>query len=57
MPTYPGGYWTFTMGSKVYDPEKIDTSKIQAFETKYYTPEVHKASFVLPKFVQELIKK
>jgi spermidine synthase len=45
------------MGSKVYDPEKIDTSKIQAFETKYYTPEVHKASFVLPKFVQELIKK
>lgn len=56
VPTYPGGYWSFTMGSKLYDPEKIDISKLQVFETKYYTPEIHKASFVLPKFVQELLK-
>lgn len=56
VPTYPGGYWTFTMGSKVYDPEEVDINKVRTFETKYYTPELHQASFVLPKFVQDLLK-
>ena len=55
IPTYPGGYWTFTMGSKVYDPEKIDLSKIRSFETQYYTPEIHKACFALPKFTKDLL--
>ncbi|WP_227765558.1 polyamine aminopropyltransferase [Zhaonella formicivorans] len=56
VPTYPGGLWSFTMGSKVYDPEKLDMSKLRKLDTKYYTPEVHKASFVLPKFVGDLLK-
>lgn len=56
VPTYPGGCWTFTMGSKKYDPEQVDTSRLKKFETRYYTPELHKACFVLPKFVRELIK-
>ncbi|MGF7186559.1 spermidine synthase [Desulfitispora alkaliphila] len=56
IPTYPGGMWSFTMGSKKYDPEKVDIDKFPQLETRYYTPEIHKSAFVLPKFVQELIK-
>ncbi|MFP7169821.1 polyamine aminopropyltransferase [Terribacillus sp. 7520-G] len=56
IPTYPSGLWTFTMGSKVHHPKKVDTEHLQPIETKYYTPELHQAAFVLPKFVQDLLK-
>ena len=54
IPTYPGGYWSFTVGSKKYDPANIDTSKIPDLGYKYYTPELQKASFVLPRYIQKL---
>jgi len=57
IPTYPSGLWTFTMGSKKYDPEGIDLSRELGYETKYYTPRLHKGAFMLPKFVEALIKK
>ncbi|MZP29864.1 polyamine aminopropyltransferase [Heliobacterium undosum] len=56
IPTYPSGLWSFTMGSKQYDPEAVDVSAIPEMETRYYTPALHKAAFCLPKFVQDLIK-
>ncbi len=56
IPTYPGGYWSFTIGSKKFDPEQVDISKIPELDTKYYTPELHKASFVLPRYVQKVIE-
>jgi spermidine synthase len=56
IPTYPSGYWSFTMGSKKYDPLKTDVSAITPIDTKYYCPEVHKSAFALPKFVADLIK-
>lgn len=56
IPTYPGGYWSFTLGSKKYDPSKVDISKIPQLDTKYYTPELHLASFVLPKYILDIIK-
>ncbi|MBA9087759.1 spermidine synthase [Fontibacillus solani] len=56
IPTYPSGLWTFTMGSKTYDPLEVDETKIPEINTKYYTPRLHKAAFVLPKFVEDLIK-
>ncbi|EYE88088.1 spermidine synthase [Fervidicella metallireducens AeB] len=55
IPTYPGGYWSFTVGSKKYDPSQVDITKIPEMDTKYYTPEIHKACFVLPKYVQDVI--
>ncbi|WP_025025838.1 polyamine aminopropyltransferase [Caldalkalibacillus mannanilyticus] len=54
IPTYPSGMWTFTLGSKKHDPLEVDPARFNAIETKYYTPELHKAAFVLPKFVQDL---
>jgi len=57
VPTYPGGYWTFTMGSKKYDPLAVDTEKIPALDTKWYSPEIHRTAFVLQPFVRELLPK
>ena len=56
IPTYPSGFWSFTMGSKKYDPLETDISKIPELDTKYYCPELHKAVFALPKFAADLVK-
>jgi spermidine synthase len=56
IPTYPSGLWTFTIGSKKYDPLKVSDDRFHDIETKYYTKELHKACFVLPKFVADLLK-
>lgn len=56
IPTYPSGYWSFTMGSKKYDPLETDTGSIPDIGTKYYCPEIHKSVFSLPKFVADLVK-
>lgn len=58
VPTYPSGLWTFQMGSKKYDPltVEIDAEFIYDMDTKYYTASIHKACFVLPRFVEELVK-
>ncbi|GLH64029.1 polyamine aminopropyltransferase [Parageobacillus sp. G301] len=56
IPTYPSGLWTFTIGSKKYDPLEVSDERFHDIETKYYTKELHKACFVLPKFVADLLK-
>ncbi|MEW9500891.1 polyamine aminopropyltransferase [Jeotgalibacillus marinus] len=54
IPTYPSGLWAFTLGSKKHDPLKIAEERFHEIDTKYYTEELHYASFVLPKFVKDL---
>lgn len=56
VPTYPGSLWSFTMGSKKYDPLAVDTDKLPDLGFRYYTPALHRAAFVLPAFVQDLLK-
>ncbi|HEY8416487.1 MAG TPA: polyamine aminopropyltransferase [Limnochordales bacterium] len=56
IPTYPSGLWSFTLGSKRYDPLDVDPASIPALETRYYTPQIHHAAFRLPRFVQELVE-
>lgn len=57
IPTYPSGLWSFTMGSKKYDPLEVDDSKlIEPEGTKYYHKGMHKSVFNVPKFVMELLK-
>lgn len=54
IPTYPSGLWSFTIGSKRYDPRYPVTD----YQTglKYYNPMVHKAAFQLPGFVRQIIE-
>ncbi len=60
IPTYPAGYWSFTIASKVYDPlntqveEIID--KIKDKKLKYYNEQMHFSSFALPNYVKEALK-
>jgi spermidine synthase len=56
IPTYPSGLWSFTLGSKKYDPLEVDTGKIPELDTKYYSGRIHKSVFALPKFVEDLVK-
>lgn len=55
IPTYPTGMWSFTMGSKKYNPS-TDVQASRVSNTKYYTTDVHKAAFALPPFVEELTR-
>jgi spermidine synthase len=56
IPTYPSGLWSFTIGSKKYDPVSTNLQDKYDIDCKYYTKELHRSCFVLPKFVQELLK-
>lgn len=58
MPIYPSTYWSFAFCSKKYDPiinfDQARYDKIKP-KTKYYNDELHRAAFVLPQWVRELI--
>lgn len=54
IPTYPSGLWSFTIGSKRYDPRRPITEYGEGL--KYYNPLVHQASFQLPGFVRKIIE-
>ncbi|MGI6435178.1 MAG: polyamine aminopropyltransferase [Syntrophomonadaceae bacterium] len=54
IPTYPSGLWSFTIGSKRYDPRRPITEYQEGL--KYYNPLVHQASFQLPGFVRQIIE-
>lgn len=56
VPSYVSGYWSFTIGSKHYDPLQ-DYRQDSLMKTRFYTGELHRACFVLPRFMQELIAK
>ncbi|QPM68801.1 polyamine aminopropyltransferase [Atribacter laminatus] len=55
VPTYPGGIWTYMIASKGKDPAA--SFKKLSFPTRYYTPEIHRAAFALPPFMQERLSK
>lgn len=53
IPTYPSGLWSFTAGSKCYNPEDCKEKPVQ---TRYYNFDVHRGAFRLPTFVRELLE-
>ncbi len=55
IPTYPGAFWTFTMGSKTINPISREISATPVLKTKYYIRELHRSYFILPPFVKDLI--
>lgn len=56
--TYPSGLWSFSFSSEHYDPVR-DFQKTRfdrdRLVLKYYNEDVHRAAFVLPNFVKEVI--
>jgi len=56
VPTYPSGLWSFTLASKRWHPLEDQRQPPPGFKSRYYTPEIHCASFALPQFVQEILE-
>lgn len=64
IPTYVGGHmamgWATDDKALRQTPEKVLAAryaKAGSFSTKYWTPEVHKAAFALPRFIAERVAK
>lgn len=55
IPTYPGGLWSFTIGSQWVDPRDLNDQsnavKTREFGLQFYTPEIHRGAFELPPFL------
>jgi spermidine synthase len=62
VPTYYGGIMTFAWGSDNSDARTISLDTLQdryvtaGIETRYYTPEIHLASFALPRYILQKIQ-
>ncbi|OJJ10870.1 spermidine synthase [Alphaproteobacteria bacterium AO1-B] len=62
IPTYFGGHMTLGWASDNVDLRKQAASileerfKAAGFDTQYYTPDVHAASFALPKFILDAVE-
>lgn len=57
VPTYPTGQIGFVLGSlnKDINFKEPQNKDLSGMNLKYYTTEVHKAAFVLPKFVEDAL--
>ena len=59
IPSYPSGYWLFGFASKKYHPIKDFKPRewdALNIETWYYTTHLHMGAFMLPKYVEDLLK-
>lgn len=60
VPTYQRGYWIFQLAGDALDPlaedviKRINAAKISC---DYYNPGMHQASFILPEFVDRILRK
>ncbi|HUW64576.1 MAG TPA: polyamine aminopropyltransferase [Spirochaetia bacterium] len=55
VPTYPGGLWSFSLGSKKHDPLELEEKDFRPCTTRYYSPQVHLAAFALPPFLRKIV--
>ena len=59
IPTYPSGHWLFGFSSKKYHPwQNLDARRWNelGIKTRYYNTNLHRASFALPTYVEDLVK-
>ena len=60
VPTYPSGMWAYVLtGLRDFYAEEGNVAQRfeeRRLETRYYTPELHRAAFVLPRFVARLVE-
>ena len=53
VPVYSVGPWSFVIASKRLADCRAPKRTRASVKTRYYSPEVHKAAFVLPPYIQE----
>ncbi len=61
VPVYPSGMWAYVMASErdLFAEEGAFELRFaeRGLETVYFTPEVGRAAFVLPKFVEDIVRR
>lgn len=59
VPSYPSGMWAYVVaGDRDLEVEETvlrERFSARKLDTRYYTPSLHRAAFVLPRFVEELL--
>lgn len=59
VPSYPSGLWAYVLAREgeleVGEEELAERFRSRGLSTRYYTPRLHRAAFVLPRFVAELV--
>jgi spermidine synthase len=61
VPSYPGVLWSFTLASAGNDPLALDEATVRqrlearGISSRYYSPQMHLASFALPSFLAALL--
>lgn len=58
IPTYPSGHWLFGFAAKTLHPLNcLDDAKwiSRGIKTKYYNTALHRGSFALPNYVQDML--
>jgi spermidine synthase len=61
VPSYPGVLWSFTLASGGNDPLALDEATVRqrlaarGISPRYYSPQIHFASFALPPFLADLL--
>ena len=63
VPAYPGGLWTFTLGTRGRDPLSVPDPELQdrfraltkGQEARFFSPGVYRAAFALPPFIEALL--
>ncbi len=55
IPTYPSGLWSFLMATNGL-PQPSRRVDADAIETRYWTPAIQRSCFVLPKFVEDIVR-
>lgn len=59
IPTYPSGHWLFGFASKKYHPTddlQATAWNLRGLKTRYYTTRLHRGAFLLPAYVEELLR-
>lgn len=59
QPVYPSGWWSATLAGKTPDLTRFreQDAAQRPFETRYYNPEIHRAAFAMPSFLQQNLGK
>ncbi len=58
QPIYPSGWWSCTLGKKQGEAKAFrqEAADSLAFETQYYTGEIHQAALALPAFMKRILQ-
>ncbi len=59
IPTCSSGYWLFGFASRKYHPlDDLETKEWKKLKipTRYYTTNLHKGAFMLPKYVEDMLE-